>query len=53
MNFKPLENHLKQFADQHPDIPGFDVLIQKNHRPVFRMQYGYANPETKAPVAGN
>lgn len=53
MNFDRLDTHLSQHLNSNPDIPGFDVIIQQNHKTLFRAQYGYSDTEQKIPTSGN
>ena len=49
MNFKPLENFLKEFVPML-GIPSSDTVIYKNHEEIFRFTYGFDNLETGAPA---
>lgn len=52
MNFERLDTHLKQHVASAADIPGCDVVVQQNHKTLFRAQYGYSDLEQRTPVTG-
>ena len=52
MNFDRLDAHLKAFYEIHPNLPGCDILVQQNHRTLYRQQYGYADLQNKVPLRG-
>ena len=52
MNFDRLDAHLKAFYEIHPNLPGCDILVQQNHRTLYRQQYGYADLQNKIPLRG-
>ena len=47
MNFKPLENFLKEVVPML-GIPSSDTVIYRNHEEIFRLTYGFDNLETGA-----
>ena len=53
MNFEKLDAHLAQFHKDHPDVPGCDILVQQNHKVLFRAQYGLSDLQAGTPVNGD
>lgn len=53
MNFDRLDAHLQQHIRSASDIPGVDVIIQQNHKTLFRAQYGDSDLEHRIPMTGN
>ena len=53
MNFKRLDTHLQQYIASASDIPGIDIIIQQDHKTLFRAQYGYSDLENKTPIRGD
>ena len=51
MNFHLLEQYLDSLNEEY-GIQGLDVLVTKDHEPVFRRMVGFADPEGKRPVTG-
>lgn len=53
MNFDRLDTYLKQYIASAADIPGVDVIIQQDHKTLFRAQYGYSDLGNKTPISGD
>lgn len=53
MNFEQLDIYMKQFYQDHPDLPGCDILVQQNHKVLFRAQYGLSDLQSATPVRGD
>jgi CubicO group peptidase (beta-lactamase class C family) len=53
VNFEKLDAHLVQFYEDHPDLPGCDILVQQNHTVLFRAQYGLSDLDAQTPVKGD
>lgn len=51
MKFQNLKDTLDSFLEL--GIPGFDCIVYKNHKEIFRHFGGYSDIETKTPINGN
>ena len=51
MKFQKLRDTLDSFLDV--DIPGFDCIIYKNHKEIFRYMGGFSDRENKIKMNGN
>ena len=48
-------SHLRSFLDTLPEglIPGVDLIVYKQHKPVFRHMAGFSDREKQIPMSGN
>ena len=51
MNFEKLEKYLDSLYDVN--VPGCDLIVYKDHEPVFRHMAGYRDRARTQPVRGD
>ena len=50
MNFRLLERYLDSLGEEY-GLPGFDILVTKDHETVYRHMAGFADAKGKKPVS--